>query len=90
MLFPFIAGLVAFILLVKPLNNRTFKSYINGTGKIQMEQVFYFSADLAVLSAFIYLSILNLILRTFLLIIKLFSDYLLHLYHCSDSFSGCI
>ena len=47
MLFPFIAGLAAFILLVKPLNNRTFRNTINGTGKIRWDRFF--------ISAFIWL-----------------------------------
>jgi uncharacterized protein len=49
MLFPFIAGLAAFILLVKPLNNRTLKATINGTGKIRWSRFF--------ISAFIWLII---------------------------------
>jgi membrane protease YdiL (CAAX protease family) len=40
MLFPFIAGLIAFILLVKPLNNRTLKMTINGTGKVRWNRFF--------------------------------------------------
>ena len=58
MLFPFIAGLAAFILLVKPLNNRTFRKVHKRNRKNQMEQVFYFSICLACLSAvylFLYL-----------------------------------
>lgn len=47
MLFPFIAGLAVFILLVKPLNNRTFRNTINGTGKIRWDRFF--------ISAFIWL-----------------------------------
>jgi membrane protease YdiL (CAAX protease family) len=47
MLFPFIAGLAAFILLVKPLNRRTLKDTINGTGKIRWNRFF--------ISAFIWL-----------------------------------
>lgn len=35
MLFPFLVGLLTFLLLVKPLNNRTTKEVINGTGKIR-------------------------------------------------------
>ena len=35
MLFPFIAGLFAFIILVRPLNHRTLKMIINGTKKIR-------------------------------------------------------
>jgi hypothetical protein len=40
MIFPFIAGLVAFILLVKPLNGRTLGITINGTGKIRWDRFF--------------------------------------------------
>ena len=47
MLFPFIAGLAAFILLVKPLNSRTLKTTINGTGKIRWNRFF--------ISAFVWL-----------------------------------
>jgi membrane protease YdiL (CAAX protease family) len=49
MLFPFLAGLAAFILLVKPLNNRTFINTINGTGKIRWNRFF--------ISAFVWLLI---------------------------------
>jgi uncharacterized protein len=38
MLFPFLIGLLAFILLVKPLNNRTFKMTINGTNKFRWDR----------------------------------------------------
>ena len=38
MLFPFLIGLLAFVLLVKPLNNRTFKVTINGRGKIRWDR----------------------------------------------------
>ena len=72
MLFPFIAGLIAFILLVKPLNNRTLKMTINGTRKNKMEQVFYFRQLCGLyFLLFICSSILNLILQISLLIIKL-------------------
>ena len=40
MIFPFIAGLVAFILLVKPLNGRSLGITINGTGKIRWDRFF--------------------------------------------------
>ncbi len=40
MLFPFIAGLAAFIYLVMPLNSRTFKTTINGTGTIRWNRFF--------------------------------------------------
>ena len=40
MLFPFIAGLAAFILLVKPLHSRTIRAVINGTSKIRWNRFF--------------------------------------------------
>jgi uncharacterized protein len=58
MIFPFIAGLIAFILLIKPLNNRTFKMTINGTGKIRWERFFISAFVWLILSAiylFVYL-----------------------------------
>lgn len=58
MLFPFIAGLAAFILLVKPLNNRTLKNVVNGTGKIRWNRFFISASVWLILSAlylFLYL-----------------------------------
>jgi hypothetical protein len=52
MLFPFIAGLIAFILLVKPLNNRTLKMTINGTGKVRWNRFFISGGVWLILSAF--------------------------------------
>lgn len=40
LLIPFVAGLAAFILLIKPLHLRTFKMTINGTGKIRWNRFF--------------------------------------------------
>ncbi len=40
MLFPFIAGLAAFVLLVKPLHSRTIRAVINGTSKIRWNRFF--------------------------------------------------
>jgi membrane protease YdiL (CAAX protease family) len=60
MLFPFIAGLASFILLVKPLNNRTLKETINGTGKIRWDRFFISAFIWLILSAvylFVYLKI---------------------------------
>lgn len=60
MLFPFIAGLVAFILLVKPLNNRTLKNTINGTNNIRWDRFFisaYVWLLLSALYLFLYLKI---------------------------------
>jgi membrane protease YdiL (CAAX protease family) len=54
MLFPFLAGLAAFILLVKPINNRTFNQTINGTRKIRWSH-FLISALLWFVISFVYL-----------------------------------
>lgn len=54
MLFPFIAGLTAFVLLVKPLNNRTLITTINGTGRIRWNRFFISALVWLILSA-IYL-----------------------------------
>jgi uncharacterized protein len=40
MLFPFVAGLAAFILLIKPLHSRTIRAVINGTSKIRWNRFF--------------------------------------------------
>jgi uncharacterized protein len=58
MLFPFLIGLLAFILLVKPLNNRTFKVTINGTGHFRWDRFvlsFLVWLMLSALYFFIYL-----------------------------------
>jgi membrane protease YdiL (CAAX protease family) len=58
MLFPFIAGLLTFILLVKPLNNRTYKITVNGTGILRWNRFFISALVWLILSAvyfFIYL-----------------------------------
>jgi len=60
MLFPFIAGLAAFVLLIKPLNNRTLKTTINGTGQIRWNRFFISGLVWLLLSAayfFIYLKV---------------------------------
>ena len=60
MLFPFIAGLAAFILLVKPLNNRTIYNTINGTEKIRWNRFFISAFVWLLLSAlylFVYLKV---------------------------------
>lgn len=54
MLFPFIAGLIAFILLVKPLNGRTLKTIINGTSVIRWSH-FFASAFIWLILSFVYL-----------------------------------
>lgn len=58
MMIPFIASLIGFILLIKPLNNRPFKSVINGTSKIRWNRFFISAIVWFILSAiyfFIYL-----------------------------------
>jgi hypothetical protein len=58
MLFPFIAGLLTFVLLVKPLNNRTYKLTINGTGIFRWNRFLISALVWLILSAvyfFIYL-----------------------------------
>jgi uncharacterized protein len=51
MLFPFITGLTAFVLLVKPLNNRTVIMTINGTGRIRWKRFFISASVWLILSA---------------------------------------
>jgi uncharacterized protein len=60
MLFPFIAGLLAFALLVKPLNNRTLRVTINGTNKIRWNRFFISGAVWMILSALYFLFYLKL------------------------------
>jgi uncharacterized protein len=50
MLFPFVTGLLAFILLIKPLNGRTIKQVINGTGSIRWGRFFISGLVWAILS----------------------------------------
>jgi membrane protease YdiL (CAAX protease family) len=60
MLFPFVAGLVSFIIFIKPLNNRSFKFTINGTGSIRWNRFFVSALIWTILSAlylFMYLKI---------------------------------
>jgi membrane protease YdiL (CAAX protease family) len=51
MLFPFIAGLITFILLIKPLNNRTLRITINGSGGIRWNRFFISGAVWMMISA---------------------------------------
>jgi uncharacterized protein len=60
LMFPFISGLIAFILLVKPLNNRTLRMTINGTEKIRWNRFFISGAVWLVLSALYLLFYLKL------------------------------
>ena len=60
MIFPFIAGLAAFVLFVKPLNKRTIINTINGTGKIRWNRFFISALVWLILSGiylFIYLKL---------------------------------
>ena len=60
MLFPFIAGLGAFMLMVKPLHSRTFRQIINGTSNIRWNRLFTSMLVWLALSAlyfFIYMKI---------------------------------
>lgn len=54
MLFPFITGLIAFIILVKPLNNRTVTMTINGTSSIRWKK-FFISGGVWLLLSALYL-----------------------------------
>ena len=54
LLLPFVAGLAAFVLLIKPLHWRTFKMTINGTGKIRWNR-FFISAMIWLLLSAVYL-----------------------------------
>jgi uncharacterized protein len=52
MVIPFVAALVAFVLLMKPLHNRTFRQTINGTNSIRWKRFFVSAIVWAVLSGF--------------------------------------
>ena len=54
LIFPFIAGLVAFSLLVKPLHNKTLINIINGTGNIRWNR-YFISAFIWFLLSAVYL-----------------------------------
>jgi uncharacterized protein len=54
MLFPFLAGLAAFILFIKPLNSRKIKIVINGTQKIRWNH-FFISAGIWIALSALYL-----------------------------------
>ncbi|MDO9580340.1 MAG: CPBP family intramembrane metalloprotease, partial [Bacteroidales bacterium] len=60
MIFPFIAGLAAFVLLVKPLNKRTIKQTINGKGIVRWNRFFISGLIWLILSSiylFLYLKL---------------------------------
>lgn len=54
MLFPFIVGLIAFVLLVKPLNDRSLLKVINGTNSFRWNR-FFISALIWIIISAIYL-----------------------------------
>jgi hypothetical protein len=60
MLFPFLIGILAFIILVKPLNYRTFRATVNGTGMFRWNRFLVSGLLWMILSAiyfFIYLKL---------------------------------
>jgi membrane protease YdiL (CAAX protease family) len=60
MLFPFLIGLAAFVLLVKPLNNRTFRVTINGTGIFRWNRFFISALVWLILSALYFFTYLKI------------------------------
>ncbi len=60
LLFPFLAGVISFSLLIRPLNNRTFTETINGTSKVRWNKIFTSAIIWLIISA-IYLFVQNLI-----------------------------
>ena len=56
MLIPFVIGLAAFVLLVRPLNGRTIMTVINGTGTFRWNR-FFISAGVWLIISTIYLFI---------------------------------
>ncbi len=59
MLFPFLIGLLTFVLLIKPLNGRTFIMTINGTGKIRWKKLFISASIWLLLSAIYFIAYLK-------------------------------
>jgi len=57
LVFPFIVGLLAFALLIRPLHNRTLNNIINGTGRIRWDR-FFISALVWLLLAILYLLVI--------------------------------
>ena len=78
MLFPFIAGLGAFILLVKPLHSRTFRSVINGTSKFRWNRFFISLLIWLGLSALYFIFYLKFLYFCY---VFFFLIYSLHLYN---------
>ena len=77
MLFPFIAGLAAIILLIKPLHSRTFKSVINGTSGIRWNRFFISFIIWLGLSALYLIFYLNISPQNFLINNKSYSIIIL-------------
>jgi len=59
-LFPFIAGLAAFVILIKPLNKRTLTATINGTGVIRWNRFFISGLTWFLLSAIYFFAYLKI------------------------------
>jgi membrane protease YdiL (CAAX protease family) len=60
MLFPFIAGLAAFVLLFKPLHSRAFMSVINGTSRMRWNRFFVSMLIWGILSVIYFLVYLKM------------------------------
>jgi len=56
MLIPFVVGLAAFVILVRPLNGRTIMTVVNGTGKFRWNR-FFISAGIWIAVSALYLLI---------------------------------
>lgn len=77
MLFPFIAGLAAFMLLVKPLHSRTIRIVINGASKIRWNRFFISFTVWTGLSALYFLFYLRIDPQNFSVNNKSFSIIIL-------------
>ena len=67
MLFPFLIGLLTFIIFIKPLNYRTFKITINGAGRFRWNRLFISALLWAILAAVYFFIYLNLDPSNFIL-----------------------
>lgn len=56
LMFPFVIGLIGFILILKPFHKRNVKEVINGTQKIRWNRFFYSAAVWAVISGLMLLA----------------------------------
>ena len=77
MLFPFIAGLAAFILLFRPLHARSVRTVVNGVSKIRWNRFFISFGIWMILSILYFLSYLWLEPQNFLINNKSFSIVIL-------------